>query len=51
MTDEQIIKNVYELFNSRDTDGMFAYLTDDVIWANGMEGTHIHGIMLSSVKY
>jgi SnoaL-like domain len=23
--------------------GVYALLTDDVAWANGMEGTHIHG--------
>jgi hypothetical protein len=24
-------------------EGVFALLTDDVAWANGMEGTHVHG--------
>jgi hypothetical protein len=43
MNDEQIIETVYELFNSRNIDGVFSYLTDDVAWANGMEGTHVHG--------
>jgi hypothetical protein len=23
--------------------GVFALLNDDVLWVNGMEGTHIHG--------
>lgn len=43
MNDEQIIQTIYELFNSRKIDGVFSYLTDDVAWANGMEGTHVHG--------
>jgi ketosteroid isomerase-like protein len=41
--DEQTIKTVYDLFNSRDIDGVFNHLVDDVAWANGMEGTHVHG--------
>jgi ketosteroid isomerase-like protein len=41
--DEQVIHQIYDAFNARDMQGVFALLTDDVAWANGMEGTHIHG--------
>jgi hypothetical protein len=41
--DEQMIHKIYNCFNNRDMEGVFAELTDDVAWANGMEGTHIHG--------
>lgn len=43
MTDEQLIAHLYNRFNARDIDGVLASLTDDVAWANGMEGTHVHG--------
>ena len=41
--DEQVIHQIYNAFNARDMEGVFALLTDDVAWANGMEGTHVHG--------
>ena len=41
--DEQVIHQIYNDFNARDMEGVFALLTDDVAWANGMEGTHVHG--------
>jgi hypothetical protein len=41
--DEQVIRQLYNGFNARDMEGVFALLTDDVAWANGMEGTHVHG--------
>lgn len=44
MTDEiEIIKRCYARFNARDIDGVLAVLADDVAWANGMEGGHVHG--------
>ena len=39
----QIIERIYERFNARDIDGVLAALADDVTWANGMEGGHVHG--------
>ena len=39
MGDEHLIQHLYERFNARDIDA----LADDVAWANGMEGTHVHG--------
>jgi len=41
--DVEILKRIYERFNSRDIDGVLAVLADDVAWANGMDGGHVHG--------
>lgn len=41
--DIQMIKRVYQNFNARDIDGVLAVLSDDVAWANGMDGGHVHG--------
>ena len=37
------INRLYSLFNARDIDGVFGLLTVDVVWANGMDGGHVHG--------
>ena len=42
-TDTHIINLIYDRFNARDIDGVLAVLTDDVAWANGMDGGHVHG--------
>lgn len=41
--DEQLIRNLYDRFNARDIDAVLSTLADDVVWANGMENTHVHG--------
>ena len=41
--EEDLIKRVYAGFNSRDMDGVLAALHADVIWANGIDGGHVHG--------
>jgi ketosteroid isomerase-like protein len=41
--DVEILKRMYDRFNSRDIDGVLAALADDVAWANGMDGGHVHG--------
>lgn len=41
--DIDLIKGMYVCFNARDIDGVLATLTEDVAWANGMEGGHVHG--------
>jgi ketosteroid isomerase-like protein len=43
MTDEQRIQHLYDRFNARDIEAVLSALADDVAWANGMEGTHVHG--------
>jgi hypothetical protein len=39
----EVLKRMYDCFNARDIDGVLGALTDDVAWANGMDGGHIHG--------
>ena len=41
---EQLIRHMYERFNARDIDGVLSKLSENVAWANGMEGTHVHGL-------
>ena len=41
--DVQMIKRIYHSFNARDIDAVLSVLADDVAWANGMEGGHVHG--------
>ena len=37
------INRLYSLFNARDIEGVFELLEPEVIWANGMDGGHVHG--------
>jgi ketosteroid isomerase-like protein len=41
--DVDVLKLMYRRFNARDIDGVLAALADDVAWANGMDGGHVHG--------
>ncbi|WP_102959072.1 nuclear transport factor 2 family protein [Mangrovicella endophytica] len=41
--DVELLKRIYDRFNARDIDGVLAALADDVAWANGMDGGHVHG--------
>ncbi len=41
--DVKILEHLYERFNARDIDGVLVALADDVAWANGMDGGHVHG--------
>jgi ketosteroid isomerase-like protein len=44
MSDEvELLKRVYDRFNARDMETVLASMHEDVIWANGMEGGHVHG--------
>ena len=44
MQDEvELLKRVYDRFNARDMEAVLQAMHDDVIWANGMEGGHVHG--------
>ncbi len=38
-----VLEGLYDRFNARDIDGVLSQLTDDVAWANGMDGGHVHG--------
>ncbi|HET6566971.1 MAG TPA: nuclear transport factor 2 family protein [Rhodothermales bacterium] len=35
--------DLYAAFNARDIDTVLAAMAPDVVWANGMEGGHVHG--------
>src|SRR6476646_10440531 len=44
MPDEvDLLKRVYDRFNARDMETVLAAMHEDVVWANGMEGGHVHG--------
>ncbi len=39
--DIAVLRAIYHCFNARDIDGVLGALTDDVAWANGMDGGHV----------
>ena len=39
----ELLRRIYDRFNARDMETVLAALREDVIWANGMEGGHVHG--------
>jgi hypothetical protein len=41
--DAALLRRVYAQFNGRDIDSVLAAMHPDVVWANGMEGGHVHG--------
>ena len=41
--DVELLRRVYDLFNRREIESVLAAMNPDVIWANGMEGGHVHG--------
>jgi ketosteroid isomerase-like protein len=41
-SDVELLKRLYDRFNARDIDGVLTALADDVAWANGMDGGHVH---------
>ena len=41
--DVELLRRVYALFNGRDIERVLAAMHPDVVWANGMEGGHVHG--------
>lgn len=42
-SDVEMIKRIYHSFNARDIDGVLTVLSDDIAWANGMDGGHVYG--------
>ena len=42
-TREELLRSLYEAFNSRDVDAALAAMTPDVDWANGWEGGSVSG--------
>jgi len=41
--DIETLERLYDRFNDRDIDAVLVELTDNVAWANGMDGGHVHG--------
>jgi len=41
--DVELLRPVYALFNGRDIGSVLAAMHPEVVWANGMEGGHVHG--------
>lgn len=39
----ELLQRIYEGFNRRDFPAVLAHLAEDVDWANGMDGGHVHG--------
>jgi hypothetical protein len=39
----ELLRRVYDQFNAREIETVLAAMHEDVIWANGMEGGHVHG--------
>jgi len=42
-SDTELLEHLYDRFNARDMEAVLATMHLDVIWANGMEGGHVHG--------
>jgi nuclear transport factor 2 (NTF2) superfamily protein len=43
MDEVEFIRRLYDRFNARDMETLLSAMQEDVIWANGMEGGHVHG--------
>lgn len=43
MADDALVREIYDGFNRRDIPAVLARLSDDVAWANGMDGGHVRG--------
>jgi len=39
----KLVRRLYDRFNARDIDGVLSSLVENVAWANGMDGGHVHG--------
>ncbi len=42
-SDVEFLRHLYDRFNARDLDAALAGMHQDVVWANGLEGGHVHG--------
>jgi len=43
IAEEGLMRRIYASFNKRDIETVLAAMHEDVLWANGMEGGHVHG--------
>lgn len=39
----ELLERLYDRFNTRDMEAVLATMHRDVMWANGLEGGHVHG--------
>ena len=39
----EFLRQVYAWFNARDVERVLGAMQEEVVWANGMEGGHVHG--------
>jgi ketosteroid isomerase-like protein len=39
----ELVRHLYDRFNARDIDGVLSALSENVAWANGMDGGHVLG--------
>jgi hypothetical protein len=39
----ELLERLYHHFNARDMEAVLATMHPDVVWANGLEGGHVHG--------
>ena len=39
----ELVGRLYDCFNARDMETLLSAMQEDVIWANGMDGSHVHG--------
>jgi ketosteroid isomerase-like protein len=42
-THTELLEHLYDRFNARDMEAALATMHPDVMWANGLEGGHVHG--------
>jgi ketosteroid isomerase-like protein len=42
-SDVDLLTRLYDRFNARDINAVLALMHRDVVWANGLEGGHVHG--------
>jgi hypothetical protein len=43
-THTETLQDMYDAFNTRDIDRVLTALSEEVAWANGMDGGHEHGL-------
>ncbi len=43
MNNDALVRELYEGFNRRDIPAVLTFLAEDVDWANGQDGGHVHG--------
>ena len=42
-SDRELLVRLYDRFNARDMEAALATMHPDIVWANGLEGGHVHG--------